>query len=344
MARVPRKIRVSRKKRPTVVATQENVDPATLSSDRRALDSAAQVKAISRFLRSMGFPTDFISPGLTPYFHYTDYAAFANIVMNKDLWLTDAGFSNDAEELEHGRLFIEETLREQARSGQTPSVRRLAKDVADLEAKARERKEPPEAVYVCCFCEDGDLLGQWRGYAANGGGVAIEIDQNAFSSLAGFDNTLGVMRFWKVFYREDLKKKRVSETLNFWSTQPEEPNRRAEYAAATLQFFVPTFKHPRFEAEAEWRLIFTPEPTPDMQPKFRVGRGLLVPYFELRQVATKVPFTQPLIANSGWFVIKSVRIGPGPFKDVNTQSAKRLLEAYGFPQAAVTRSEIPFRG
>jgi hypothetical protein len=309
-----------------------------------ALDSAAQVGAISRFLGNEGYSPDFISPGSTPYFHYTDYNAFANIVMKKDLWLTDAGFSNDAEELEHGRSFIDKLLKEQADNGVTPRVTQLAKDVAELEVEAKERKDSLEAVYVCCFCESGDLLSQWRGYAANGGGVAIEIDQSAFGNLAGVDNPIGVMRFWKVFYKDDSKRRRVLGVLNFWATQPEPPDVRAELAAATLRFFVPTFKHPRFEAEAEWRLIFTPGSTPEIPPKFRAARGLLVPYLELSEIAGRVPYAAPLIANAGWFAIKSVCIGPGPYKDVNAVSAKRLLNTYGFKQATITRSEIPYRG
>jgi hypothetical protein len=189
-----------------------------------ALDSTAQVAAISRFLGGEGYSPDFISPGSTPYFHYTDYNAFASIVMKRDLWLTDAGFSNDAEELEHGRLFIDKTLREQAEDGITREVRQLAQDVAELEAKAKDRKDPPEAAYVCCFCESGDLLSQWRGYAAHGGGVAIEIDQSAFGNLAGVDNPIGIMRFWKVFYKDDLKQRRVLRLLSFWATQPEPPS------------------------------------------------------------------------------------------------------------------------
>jgi Protein of unknown function (DUF2971) len=223
-------------------------------------------------------------------------------------------------------------------------VRQLAKEVADLEAKAKERKEPPDSVYVCCFCEEGDLLSQWRGYAANGGGVAIQVEQKAFSDVAGADNPIGVMCFWKVAYQDDSKQKRVLRVLDYWAKQQAPPGLLADNAAATLRFFVPTFKHPRFAAEREWRLIFTPSATSDIRPRFRVGRGLLVPYLKLSEIAAKVPFAQPLAANSGWFVVKSVCIGPGPYKDINALSAKRLLKSYGFPQADVTVSGIPFRG
>lgn len=140
-----------------------------------AVDSAAQVAAISRFLAYEGYGPDFISPGLTPYFHYTGYDAFVSIATKKDLWLTDAGFSNNADELEHGRRFIEKMVKAQAEGGISPQLRSLANDIAALYAASALSKETPESVYVCCFCESGDLLSQWRGYAANGGGVAIEV-------------------------------------------------------------------------------------------------------------------------------------------------------------------------
>jgi hypothetical protein len=221
-----------------------------------ALDSAAQIAAISRFCGFQGTPGDLISRGAGPFFHYTDCNAFASIVMKNDLWLTDARFSNDAEELEHGWSLIVKAVRAQA---QTHS---LAKEVADvLEAEALLAPRAPGSEYVCCFCENGDLLSQWRGYAANGGGVAIEIDPQAFGYLAGADNPIGVMRFWKVFYEGAEKQQRVQEVLDFWAGQHDPPNTLADSAAATLRFFMPTFKNERFKEEAEWRLIFTPGPT-----------------------------------------------------------------------------------
>ena len=110
---------------------------------------------------------------------------------------------------------------------------------------------------------------------------------------------------------------------------------RAESAAATLGFFVPTFKNPRFEAEAEWRLIFTPGPTCQIPPKFRTARGLLVPYFELVELVK-------IFANPEQLGIRSVCVGPGPYKDINARSARMLLDNYGFTKAPVNRSEIPY--
>jgi hypothetical protein len=115
------------------------------------------------------------------------------------------------QEIEHGRMRIEQLIEKQAQGGTVDEVRLLAKEVTDaLKAEANTeqnvdvegQKSAADAVYVCCFCKDqGDLLSQWRGYAANGG-VAIEIEPNGFHWLAGADNTAGVMRFWRVYYTD----------------------------------------------------------------------------------------------------------------------------------------------
>ncbi len=192
-----------------------------------ALDPTSQMKAILEFAQRQGADIDLISPfGASLFFHYTDYNAFASIVTKKDLWLTDARCSNDAEEIEHGRKRIKELIEEQALPGNGDHVHRLACDVAnllnaqaesELKAQAVSKQSAAEAVYVCCFCKDkGDLLSQWRGYAAGGGGVAVEIDPYGFSQFSGTDNRVGVMGFWKVYYEDNEKRRKVGEILNFW--------------------------------------------------------------------------------------------------------------------------------
>ena len=257
---------------------------------------------------------------------------------NRDLWLTDAGFSNDAEELVNGRSLIAEVIKDQAEKGAS-RVRALA---IDVEANQEGRENPTHGVYVCCFCENGDLLSQWRGYAANGGGVAIGIDSEAFSCVAGVHNRIGVTSFWKVSYDDDDKRKRVQDVLEFWAGQPDPPEVRAESVAATLWFYVPRFKNHSFGAEEVWRLIFSPGPQCPVLPKFRTARGLFMPYLEFAEVAKN--FDNPKGANAGWLAIKSVCIGPGPYKDVNALSAERLLNSYRINGAKVNISTIPYRG
>ena len=109
-----------------------------------ATDSAAQVKAISQFFGFQGSASDLISQGAGPFFHYTDYNAFASIVAKSDLWLTDARFSNDAEELKHGRSLTASVVKKQIKRG-PPKVRALARDVAAQLAGRSPRRRSAHA-------------------------------------------------------------------------------------------------------------------------------------------------------------------------------------------------------
>ncbi|MDR2252448.1 MAG: hypothetical protein LBD97_01060 [Bifidobacteriaceae bacterium] len=90
---------------------------------------------------------------LTPVprlYHYTQLNLMWLILQGQEIWATHARFSNDDEELKSGWSFFSKL------SGQGTST-------IDLDTI-----NP----FVVCFCEDGDLLSQWRAYARDG--VAIE--------------------------------------------------------------------------------------------------------------------------------------------------------------------------
>jgi hypothetical protein len=229
-------------------------------------------------------------------------------------------------------------------TAQDGKLRTLAEEVArELKDEADRAKKSDvgryasasDAAYICCFCgREGDLLSQWRGY---GSGVAIEVAPECFHPIAGIKNNVGVMRFWPVYYEDDAKNAKIEQILNYWAEQPSP----VKNAIATLKFFVPTFKHKSFRQENEWRLIFTPDPSCDVKPKFRTSRGLLVPYFELAGLASQG--NGSLARSDPTLKIRSVRIGPGPYQDVNARSARVLLDSHGFQDAPVNLSEIPYR-
>jgi hypothetical protein len=113
----------------------------------------------------------------------------------------------------------------------------------------------------------------------------------------------------------------------------------ARWTWEAIQFFIPTFKHEHFLEEEEWRLIFTPAFTTPVPPLFRVARGMLIPFYSLKQLATKMnPIERKL-------PLRSVRIGPSPSpsKELNAASAELLLKQHGY-SFVVDKSETPYRG
>ena len=51
--------------------------------------------------------------------------------------------------------------------------------------------------FVICFCEEGDKLSQWRGYANDGNGISIGFNKKILSSLNSYHFTYG---FRKIEY------------------------------------------------------------------------------------------------------------------------------------------------
>src|SRR5215211_7755183 len=110
-------------------------------------------------------------------YHYTNAAGLLGIISTGQLWATDIEFLNDAEELTYARAAVLADLRARADEiapPETGSEDGLRADV--LRSIAEELEYPPQGepsstyhIYATCFCEDGDLLSQWRAYGGDGG-------------------------------------------------------------------------------------------------------------------------------------------------------------------------------
>lgn len=267
--------------------------------------------------------------------HYTTLDGAVGIIGGGDLWLTNSRFSNDDEELHYGHRLVDrvlDTMRQEA-GADAAKVERL-NHLAKAITAARG-----DQVYICCFCEKDNLLSQWRGYAENGGGIGIEFDHQGFTPFSGPDSLHGLMRLWKVFYDPVQQEKIVRNCIDYPNWPQASEAGRIRYIVDALQFFMPTFKNADFREEQERRLIFTPIPGAPIRPKLRSRRGLLVPYYSLRELAGV-----PAGAAGFRLPIKSVLIGPGPHRALNVESARMLLDNNGYAGVAVDASTTPYRG
>jgi len=72
------------------------------------------MEAVFRFLEAKKIPhVQLISEGGSPAHHYTDLDGLRGIVEKDDLWLTNAQYSNDEEEMEHGYEIARTVVREE---------------------------------------------------------------------------------------------------------------------------------------------------------------------------------------------------------------------------------------
>ena len=185
-------------------------------------------------------------------------------------------------------------------------------------------------VYAACFCEQGDLLSQWRGYA-NGGGVAIGFDTRLLQQVSKGPTGVEQVRLQKALYgRASARPHLDSLVAKLTESVAGFPGATAEtrFGESVLPVLA-RIKHPGFAEENEWRLILASQA--EQVVDFRGGSLGLVPF---------VKFDLPPRA------IVSVRIGPSRDLELRMQAARRLKQKYNhlFAEGAeILSSGIPFR-
>ncbi len=269
-------------------------------------------------------------------FHYTDLNGLTGIATGHDLWLTHAFYCNDEAEMKLGIQVAHDQIHVLLQNPAGPPAKR--EYLQRLDAVLNEPLQ--DSVYICCFCEKGDELSQWRAYGGNGNGVSIQIDPNAFVEYTG-QQPFGFLAIWNVFYplerQQQIMKIAIENTYTrFCGLPPEQIVRKAK---DVIDFFVPTFKHHGFSREDEWRMIFVPSPASTVKPRYRATRDMLVPYFSLKDLVLSLGH----INKEHWRLpIRQICIGPNRHRDLNRACAQSLLSDNGYTCPAIA-SETPYR-
>jgi len=116
--------------------------------------------------------------------HYTTAAGLLGILTKKSIWATDLRFLNDATELSFARETVNTKLEARKRAEVAIYTRedeaRACSEFFDLflEGSRASQSFCDYGVYVACFCREGDLLSQWRGYGGDHG-YSVEFPANA---------------------------------------------------------------------------------------------------------------------------------------------------------------------
>jgi hypothetical protein len=106
-------------------------------------------------------------------YHYTDASGALGILSGNEIWASDAFFLNDSSELQFGLDIIYDVWKE---------ARRLVRSAKQAEwldgllGLMHQQFADVYSTYLSCFCEEGNLLSQWRGYGKIGTGFALGID------------------------------------------------------------------------------------------------------------------------------------------------------------------------
>ncbi|MFM2415424.1 MAG: hypothetical protein RL385_147 [Pseudomonadota bacterium] len=275
-------------------------------------------------------------------YHYTDVRGLIGILQHGCLWATNSRFLNDASEASYALDLLERAIDECLERTSNEAAHKL------LEPFKGRWVTNGYSFYVACFCQDGDLLNQWRVYAPNDG-FSLRFDTAEL--LRGQDeaNPRHYFSLMRVVYDEDEQRALLDELLGLAVKYAEThfPNPgdvdRADKSLRNsfhqpLMRLLLAFKHPAFNVEQEWRLV-SGIGGPMSDTKFRAGRYGLTPYIEFSCPVLERQQGQP----RNKLPISQVRVGPNANGDLAGHATCGLLQSLGYGDVSVEGSLLPVR-
>ena len=263
--------------------------------------------------------------------HYTDAAGLRGIVSSGNIFASEIHFLNDSREAYYGHELIKKLL-EGLKREPGPFVKyfdRLLSEISNFEHL--------HGVYVACFCEEGDLLSQWRGYGGGGTGYSVGINPLTFVHAVDEEWPNG-FEVQQVIYDRTAQYAAVAKAVEIGTKvigDCDDVNfeRLCTATLSTFSRFLSAFKHPAFSEEREWRLMSRINPK---TVQFRPRGNILIPYIEL-------DVTSQQLTNTGKIPLTKIIHGPTLHSDTTKYSVRRLLDESSYLTVMVESSEIPLR-
>lgn len=274
-------------------------------------------------------------------YHYTTINGLIGMLKDGKIWATDIRFLNDSSEFQYARDIISARIEKEKET----STHTLWQKTFWERAQRVVDSKPGDYRFITCFCENSDLLSQWRGYAGGTGGFCVGFDSNFINNKAISEPGFFLRR---VIYDPDKQKEivgllfsqinlKLSELLAH-ASEKECDNIVAfvgHVAGTLIEEILYTFKHPSFYEEKEWRCVMTSGLTEELEElKFRTSGPSIVPYTELNF---------PVANNCPLLPIRKLIQGPATNKEYGKIAAISLLLKYGYDFVEIENSNVPLR-
>ncbi len=308
----------------------------------------------------------FEPPPGTVLYHYTSAEGLMGIVENNELWATSAYYLNDSAEIFYGYGVLKEVLDEWLNKNPQPEdsitlgvVRYLQRSFQDL-----LEKRLLKPIYLTCFCEEDNLLSQWRAYGQSGGysiGFRVLPRVGFFGERLTPEPNVYTCLWTKVEYEREKQKEICRSILSPIFTRLDDTGTAQamktisdhpfygvqRFSTAIMDILleeIVRFKGKDFGVEKEWRAVvrqreFFKQGTDDgsktpVPVYFRASRGMLVPYVKLvpwkRDEKKKLPIT-------------CIRSGPMLDKTMAAVALCMILHKNEFSGVSVQGSDITVR-
>lgn len=169
-------------------------------------------------------------------FQYRSLEGFWNIIESDSIWARNIRFSNDEQERRQG-IDILSAFSRKNHSGKI---------------------EDEHDYFMICFCEEDDILSQWRGYAPDGGvSMCFEINsQLPYEIVSGTDKINIVLKPHQVIY---LEKDNTRESNKIFKRISANESRfsPSKGLRENMLSLIPFLKDKGFIEEKEWRIIIS---------------------------------------------------------------------------------------
>ncbi|HEY0170096.1 MAG TPA: DUF2971 domain-containing protein [Pyrinomonadaceae bacterium] len=276
-------------------------------------------------------------------YHYTNAEGLIGILGRKQIWASNVCFLNDARELIHGRMLVEKVIEEGLETHPTGKAHDF---LADCRERVRSGRLELD-VYAACFCTDGDLLSQWRGYGSMGDGYSLGLCSESLRR-GRFRPSSYKFALRRVIYDPECQTKMIQESVC-------NVCRLIERAAATLpaaeldhllseagckldeqlKEFLYCFKDPAFAEEREWRIVHTcPAAIYNKDLQFRASRGRIVPYVLL-------PLDGLTDPDNSLIPLVNLRFGSVLSPITTSKSLEHLLKFHKYEKVTSRPSGVP---
>lgn len=264
-------------------------------------------------------------------YHYTTAAGLIGILSSGIIRGTSASFLNDLSEIQYGVSLCLDVLKEEHASRTTGVERSLIEHSLEW----MQDETLPDEVYVTSFSARRDLLSQWRGYGSTDGRFCIGFQLSQFSE----GDVLQLPR--RVEYSVQAQREQVRRAIDLACRAaleaPGSAQDRSHVSSLTfhLRRIMCSFKHSGFEEEQEWRSVTTMSPADDPRPiQFEVFRGMPRPFISMlagSRTSSRLPVVE-------------ICVGHTERKQAVYRATQLLRDRYGYGDARVTETDIPFSG
>ncbi|MCB0713824.1 MAG: DUF2971 domain-containing protein [Ignavibacteriae bacterium] len=267
--------------------------------------------------------------------HYTTASGLLGILPSDpdekeiSLWASNARYLNDESEFSYYLKRLSEVAKNKFENTNSVSSNEFEEVSSALQKMAVE--DPP---FVVSLSKKEDDLNQWRAYGSGLNGFCIGFSRKDLRKVLKDSQ----FRLSKCIYKEDDLQKHVErqvKNLHMVIPTANHPLAFIKWVFKQLSLAA-VMKNPVFDEEDEWRMVSDApllrgsSPNSAIHPrKYREGKSMLIPYVEVKMDRK---------------VVKKIIVGPGPHKELNYQSVKRLCKDFmNGTDIKISMSSVPFR-